>query len=128
MKRFLMRLVAVVAAVAFIVFWVVALYGGTLNRTAARIAVSPLDLRNVADGVYEGSAKVLHVAPKLQVTVAAGRITNITFMTLVAGDVTGLTARIIKAQSLDVDAISGATVSTKAVLKAIDNALMTQHP
>ena len=126
-KRFLVRLVTVVAAVAFIVFWVVALYGGTLNRTAARVVVSPLNLTNVADGVYEGSAKVLHVAPKLKVTVAAGRITNIAFTTVVAGDVTGLAARVIAAQSLDVDAISGATVSTKAVLKAIDNAV-TVHP
>lgn len=117
------RLLLVIAAVAFVLFWVVVLYSGYLNRTAARVTLPPLNLANVADGVYEGSARILHVAPKLQVTVTAGRITNITFVTLVAGDVTGLAARVIKAQSLDVDAISGATVSTKAVLKAIDNAL-----
>jgi uncharacterized protein with FMN-binding domain len=119
----LLRTLAVIVAVAFVLFWVVALYGGTLNRTAARVVLSPLNLTNVADGVYEGSARILHVAPKLHVTVAARRITNIRFVTLVAGDVTGLAARAIKAQSPGVDAISGATVSTKAVLKAIDNAL-----
>lgn len=117
------RLLLVIAAVAFVLFWVVVLYSGYLNRTAARVTLPPLNLANVADGVYEGSARILHVAPKLQVTVAGRKITNITFVTLVAGDVTGLAARVIKAQSLDVDAISGATISTKAVLKAIDNAL-----
>lgn len=57
------------------------------------------------------------------VKVTAGRITDITVVSPVYGDVSGLAARVIKAQSLDVDGISGATVSTKAVLKAIDNAL-----
>jgi uncharacterized protein with FMN-binding domain len=128
MKRFVMRLVTVVSAIAFIMFWVIALYGGSLNRTAARVTVPQLDLTSVADGVYEGSSRILHVDPKLRVTVAAEKITSITFATLVAGDVTGLAARVIEAQSLDVDAISGATVSTKAVLKAIGNALTTQHP
>jgi uncharacterized protein with FMN-binding domain len=123
LNRFFRRLLVTVVAVAFVLFLVVLLYGGYLNRTAARVTLPPLNLANVADGVYEGSARILHVAPKLQVTVAARRITSIRFVTLVAGDVTGLAARVIKAQSLDVDAISGATVSTKAVLKAIDNAL-----
>jgi uncharacterized protein with FMN-binding domain len=122
MRRFF-RLLLVIAAVAFVLFCVWVLYSGYLTRTSAHVTLPPLNLANVADGVYGGSAKILHVAPKLQVTVTAGRITNITFVTLVAGDVTGLAARVIKAQSLDVDAISGATVSTKAVLKAIDNAL-----
>jgi uncharacterized protein with FMN-binding domain len=126
MKRVLMRTLVVIVAVAFVLFWVVALYGGTLNRTSARITLSPLNLANVADGIYEGSATILHVAPKLQVTVTTGRITAITVVSPIYGDVSGLTARVIKAQSLDVDAISGATVSTKAALKAVDNALAAQ--
>jgi uncharacterized protein with FMN-binding domain len=42
---------------------------------------------------------------------------------LYVGTLNRTSARVIKAQSLDVDGISGATISTKAVLKAIDNAL-----
>ena len=121
-----MRLIVALVAVAFVLFWVVTLYGGALKREAARVTLSPLDLTNVADGVYEGSSRILHVAPKLQVTVAGRKITSVTFTTPVAGDVAGLTARVIKAQSLDVDGISGATISTKAVLKAIDNALIAR--
>lgn len=126
MRRFLVRLLIAVAIIAFVLFWAVTLYGGTLKRTAARIILPPLDLANVADGVYDGSARILHVAPKLRVTVAAERITAITIVTPVAGDVSGLAARVVKAQSLDVDGITGATISTKAVLKAIDNALTIQ--
>jgi uncharacterized protein with FMN-binding domain len=73
-----------------------------------------------------GSMKVLiayHSNEGSTVKVTAGRITDITVVSPVYGDVSGLAARVIKAQSLDVDGISGATVSTKAVLKAIDNAL-----
>jgi uncharacterized protein with FMN-binding domain len=126
MKRLLKRLLVTIIAVAFVLFWAVVLYGMTLNRTSGRLMLSPLDLSNVADGVYEGSATILHVAPKLHVTVTAGRITAITVVSPTYGDVSGLTARVIKAQSLDVDGISGATISTKAVLKAIDNALVAR--
>jgi len=45
---------------------------------------------------------------------------------LYGGTFNRTSARVIKAQSLDVDGISGATISTKAVLKAIDNALTAQ--
>jgi len=122
-----MRLIMALVAVASVLFLVVLLYGNFLNRTAAAVTLPTLNLANVADGVYEGSSRILHVAPKLQVTVAAGKITKIKFTTVAAGDVTGLAARVIAAQSLDVDGITGATASTKAVLKAIDNAL-TLHP
>jgi uncharacterized protein with FMN-binding domain len=104
---------------------VIGVYPRMLKARADQLVLAPLNLANVADGVYDGSTRILHVAPKLQVTVAAGRITNITFVTLVAGDATGLAARVVRAQSLDVDAISGATISTKTVLKTIDNALQT---
>jgi uncharacterized protein with FMN-binding domain len=123
MKRVLTRTLVVIVAVAFVLFWVAALYGGALNRTSGRLTLSPLNLANVADGIYEGSATILHVAPKLHVTVTTGRITAITVVSPIYGDVSGLTARVIKAQSLDVDGITGATVSTKAVLKAVGNAL-----
>jgi uncharacterized protein with FMN-binding domain len=126
MKRFLKRLLVTIIAVAFVLFWAVVLYGMTLNRTSGRLTLSPLNLSNVADGVYEGSATILHVAPKLQVTVTAGRITAITVVSPIYGDVSGLTARVIKAQSLDVDGITGATITTKTVLKAVENALATR--
>jgi uncharacterized protein with FMN-binding domain len=125
-KHFLTRLLVVIAAVAFVLFWVVALYGGTLNRTSARITLLPLNLANVSDGVYEGSATILHVTSKLRVTVSAARITDIVAANPVYGGVSALTARVIKAQSLDVDGITGATITTKTVLKAIDNALTAQ--
>ena len=127
MKRLFMRLIVSLVAIASVLFLVVLLYGNFLNQTAAAVTLPALNLANVADGVYEGNSRILHVAPKLRVTVVAGRITDFTVMTPVAVDFNGLLARVIKAQSLGVDGISGATVSTKAVLKAIDNAL-TLHP
>jgi uncharacterized protein with FMN-binding domain len=126
MRRFFTRLLVVIVASAFVLFWVVVLYGGYLNRTAARVTLPPLNLATVADGVYDGSATILHVTSKLRVTVSAARITDIVAANPVYGGVSALTARVIKAQSLDVDGITGATITTKTVLKAIDNALTAQ--
>jgi uncharacterized protein with FMN-binding domain len=123
-KRILTKMLVIVVAVAFVLFWAVVLYGMTLNRMAAHVALPPLDLSNVVDGVYDGSATILHVTSNLRVTVSAARITSIVPADSVDnGDVSALTARVIKAQSLDVDGITGATITTKTVLKAIDNAL-----
>jgi uncharacterized protein with FMN-binding domain len=124
MKRFLKRLLVTIIAVAFVLFWAVVLYGMTLNRTAAHVALPPLDLATIADGVYDGSATILHVTSNLRVTVSAARITSIVPAGSVDnGDISALTARVVRAQSLDVDGITGATITTKTVLKAIDNAL-----
>ncbi len=127
MRRLLGRVLVVIIAIAFVLFWLVVLYGGTLNRTSARVTLSALDVASVPDGVYDGSATILHLAPKVRVTVADGRIMRVAIVTPVYGDLAGLAARVVAAQSLDVDGITGATISTKAVLKAIDNAL-TVHP
>jgi uncharacterized protein with FMN-binding domain len=45
---------------------------------------------------------------------------------LYGGTLHRTSARVVKAQSLDVDGISGATISTKIVLKAIDNTLIAR--
>jgi uncharacterized protein with FMN-binding domain len=41
-----------------------------------------------------------------------------------AGDGTGLVNQIVAAQSLDVDGVTGATISTKTVLATVGNSLM----
>lgn len=46
---------------------------------------------------------------------------------LYGGTLHQTSALIVTAQSLDVDGISGATISTKIILKAINNALVA-HP
>jgi uncharacterized protein with FMN-binding domain len=102
------------------------------------IPVTTPDLSAKPDGVYEGSYTMamppgviaVYHSISVAVTVKAGRIESIAitkprqlsddeiYNVMVAGP-----SGIIAKQSLDVDAISGASFSLKALLKAVEDAL-----
>ncbi|MFY9135653.1 MAG: FMN-binding protein, partial [Bacillota bacterium] len=68
---------------------------------------------------------------KVRVTVESGRVTDIDVVEDVLFRSAEWTEKIIDSvmeeQSLDVDIISGATITTKAYLKAIENALTARE-
>ena len=72
-------------------------------------------------------------ANKCQVTVASGKVTDITLVTTEDPGAKNtqqemLYNRVIASQSLQVDTISGATLTSKAYLQAVENALVqAQH-
>lgn len=80
------------------------------------------------DGVYVGKADGHNGPLSVEVTVEGGKITAIEVLehseTPIIGDA-GFTVidAIIKAQSTDVDAVSGASVTSRAVLAAVEDAL-----
>lgn len=123
MKHFLKRVLLVVVIFVAVIAIAMAVYGPLLKKAAAQVTIPALNLTGIADGTYTGAAAIMHVQPRVSVTVAGGRITAISFLTPVAGGVNGMTDRIIAAQSLDVDGITGATISTKAIKAAISNAV-----
>lgn len=126
MKRLLRGLL--IGVVGFVVIVVIAglSYAVALRKAADAIIIPPLNLAGVADGTYTGSAAIMHVKPQVSVTVAGGRITSITSSASLAGDVQPMVNRIIAAQSLDVDGITGATITTKAVKAAISDAVTSR--
>jgi len=126
MKRFLRGLLIGVIGLVVIIVIAGFSYGTALRKAADAITIAPLNLAGVADGTYTGSAVIMHVKPQVSVIVAGGRITSITPSASVAGNIAPMADRIIAAQSLDVDGISGATITTKAVKAAISNAV-TPH-
>jgi len=80
----------------------------------------------VDDGVYEGSFSVFPVSARVSVTIRDHAIAAIELIEHKHGQ--GAAAEVIpdnviKAQSLEVDAISGATYSSKVILMAIEDAL-----
>lgn len=91
-------------------------------------SVSAIDFRALEDGVYTGHFDGGRWTNTVRVTVASGRLTAIE----VVKDVRFASARIreeviekiLSRQSLEIDATSGATVTTKAYVKAVENALM----
>jgi uncharacterized protein with FMN-binding domain len=83
-------------------------------------------MSKISDGVYEGSCSVFPVSVKVEVAVENHTITNINLVEHKNGKGSAaevLPAKVVEAQSLEVDAVSGATCSSKAILKAIKDAL-----
>lgn len=87
------------------------------------------DLSGMPDGVYQGSYHVIKtpVSAAVDVTLLDGTLKAIEIKKHVSSPVgkkaEKIIERIIAAQSLDVDAVSGATASSTAILKAVENAL-----
>jgi uncharacterized protein with FMN-binding domain len=90
------------------------------------IVIHNPDVRQVADGTYRGESKVGPVRVTLDVTVENGTYQSILIIRHFNGrgkKAENIIPTIITAQSLEVDCISGATGSSKAILKAVENAL-----
>jgi len=87
------------------------------------------DLANKPDGIYRGEYDVSKtpINVVLDVTLGNGRITQITIIEHTCSPfgkkAERITEGIINKQSLSVDAVSGATVSSKGILMAVENAL-----
>lgn len=84
---------------------------------------------NFKDGVYEGTGKGNNGDIKVEVTVEGGNITSVVLKE--HGETEGIyeaaektvTADIIKKQSAEVDAVSGATNTSNGIMEAVANAL-----
>ena len=99
---------------------------GNMVGNVQNISISMPDLSAIQDGDYIGEYSITPVHAKVKVTVSNHQITNITILQHDNG--LGNTAEsivndVVKAQSLSVDAVSGATVSSKCILKAVENAI-----
>lgn len=87
-----------------------------------------IDLSDKPDGSYTGTYEFKRWTNALVVQVQDHKITSIDFdKDVVAAGITDcaneMFRRVIEAQDTEVDAVSGATVTSKAYLKAIEDAL-----
>ncbi|HNX14119.1 MAG TPA: FMN-binding protein [Oscillospiraceae bacterium] len=92
--------------------------------------ISDIDLSAVADGTYEGEYNAFPISAEVSVTVKNHIITNIDLIKHINGQggaAEAIPGKVIQAQSLQVDAITGATCSSKVILLAIRDAL-TRSP
>lgn len=116
----LMVLVMVVLIAGFTVF--------TQSKLKALVQtpIPSVALDTIDDGIYEGNYSVFPVTVKLNVTVKGHEITEILILEHVngqGGKAEAIADQVIEKQSLQVDIISGATYSSKVILKALENAL-----
>jgi len=121
----------------------VGLLGGFLadapsRREAGKLSFSDVEFKNLVDGTYIGEFKgeKSHLRDaKVEVMISEGEISDITIlkgavdkegkpMELTGGrDIDDLFNDAIQSQTLQVDVISGATLTSKTHLKALENAL-----
>lgn len=88
----------------------------------------------VADGEYEGTARGYDGAIKVKVVIAGGEIADIQLVEI--NDTPGLgdsaanktIEKILSTQSVEIDAISGATGSSKGTINAVKDALAESYP
>lgn len=89
-----------------------------------------VDIKKMTDGSYVGECETGLVQVVIEVTIKDGQLRN---MTLLKHD-HGLGGRaeeildvMIKENQLDVDAVSGATISSRAIRKASETALLSKE-
>jgi uncharacterized protein with FMN-binding domain len=121
----LIVVVAVVAALA-IAAGIFAAKFKRMAREMGAMTFERIDVSRVRDGAYRGSCKLFPVTAVVRVRVEGGRIAGIDVLKHMHGPGYGaeeLVRRVVEAQSLEVDAVSGASGSSKAMKKAIEDAL-----
>ena len=100
------------------------------NKDQSDDAIQTPDLTALEDGVYTGSFKQGLVSATVEITVRNKAITAFVITKHRNGKgrpAEAITERVIDEQRLDVDAISGATASSRVILKAAEQALAVKN-
>ena len=122
-------LVGVVAAAVFLGLIVLTVYLKSVwdyKQAVQEISIGDVRISDVADGVYIGECNVNFIYAKVEVTVQNKEIEKIRILEHKneRGQVAEtIVDQIVSEQKIDVDAISGATNSSKVIKKAVENAL-----
>lgn len=122
-------MIGIIAAVLFIGMVSGVKYAMDLmyyKEKMSSVTIGEVDLSRVNDGTYIGSFDARLISAAVSVTVRSGEITDIKLLDHKydkGGTAVAVVDEILKEQSLDVDVVSGATNSSKTILKAVENAL-----
>lgn len=114
-----------------LIIFIVTIVGGLtfLNdgqKEVSKTVIKDIDLSKYDDGIYTGKFDGYRWSNTVAVIVNDHKITNIKIIEgqqfRIEEVEKELISNVISNQSIDIDAVSGATVSSKAILKAIENA------
>ena len=104
-----------------------ALYLSLLSAGKKLDAVQAVDMNTVKDGTYYGSAQAVMVKVKVEVSVKDHKITDIKLLKHQNGRGTpaeSMLGAMLGGNTAEVDAVSGATLSSKAMRAAVNTALL----
>lgn len=96
-------------------------------ESGENLTINPVDLTGLEDGTYTGVYQAGRWSNEVAVSVADHQIANINVVKTISLESPEMTSTIINSviekQNTTVDTVTGATVSSKAYLKSIENAL-----
>lgn len=125
MKAIVIIAIAIVAIVAvFGISYLVRV--NNYQSYVSSLAIGNPPIQHLADGVYEGACDADIIGATVSVSVANGRIVDVDILEhrTERGQAAEVIAdSIVKEQRVDIDAVSGATNSSKVIQKAVENAL-----
>lgn len=96
------------------------------RKAVNEIAFDNINISDVADGIYFGECDVNFIYAKVEVTVESGEIICIDILEHKNGrgkSAESVIDEIVNEQKIDVDAVAGATNSSKVIKKAVENAI-----
>ncbi len=96
------------------------------NTALETMLYEKIDMKLVADGTYQGETNAGLVLVKVDVNVKDHAIDNIDIVEHqngLGGKAESITDRMIEQNNYDVDAVSGATLSSEAIKSAVSKAL-----
>lgn len=127
MKSHLIKTIVAICTVVAVTWGGYYLYNlNKYKKTINEIQIESVNLNNIQDGKYNGKFDANLICAEVEVTVDDHKIKDIDLIrhTNERGEkAEAVIDEVIEKQTINVDTISGATNSSKVILKAIENAL-----
>lgn len=128
MKSFLKILLSIII-IFIILIGAGMLYLSRGLEKGEELVINKVTPSNIEDGIYNGKYKAGRWTNEINVIIKDQKITKIELVddvTFKKEDVTkDIINKVIENQSTNIDVVSGATVTSKAYLKSIENALLS---
>ena len=127
MKSDLIKTIVAICAIAAVIWGGYYLYNvNKYKKTINEIQLESVNLNNIQDGKYDGKFGADLIFAEVEVTVDDHKIKDIDLIRHKnerGQKAEAVIDEVIEKQTINVDTISGATNSSKVILKAIENAL-----
>ncbi len=122
MKKFALVLAGLILS-GFIGFQV---FSASIKKSLASLENAAINMNNIADGVYSGHSELGPVSVDVEVHVTDHKLTKIDLVRHACGlgrPAEAITEKMVEQNTFDVDAVSGATVSSEVIKNAVNKAL-----
>ena len=126
MKKLFKTLLVTAAIFAFVIISALAILGVRMSGQIKALDRSAIELSRVADGVYNGRCETDLVKAEVRVTVSDGTIQDVEIVRHECGKghpAEEIVKDMIKKNDVEVDAVTGATLSSEVIKAAVRTAL-----